>query len=81
MNENEEVKLHRLYQLDWIKILDRAIKNRPLSWYEPAVREWRNASDEILFSLMLELKENNPAYWVAPNEKDEKENIKNHGDR
>jgi len=58
-----KIELNQLYQLDWIKILNRAIKNRPTSWHDPAVREWRNASDEILFSLMQELKENNPPYW------------------
>jgi len=50
----------QLYNLDWIKILDSAIKNRMTSWgcNTPkcfVVREWRNASDEILYSLLREL--------------------------
>lgn len=52
----EERKLVRieLYQLDWIKILDIAIKSRPTSWGKDIVREWRNASDEILGAMMTE---------------------------
>ena len=44
-----------LYSLDWISIVARAIKNRPTSWNEHPIREFRNASDEILFSLINEL--------------------------
>lgn len=46
-----------LYALDWIKILDDAIKSRKTSWCDPAVREWRNASDEILFALIHALED------------------------
>ena len=49
-----EIKVS-LYQLDWIKILDEAIKSRPNSWYRngsDTVREWRNAGDEILGAMM-----------------------------
>lgn len=42
----------RLTKLNWIKILDGAIKNRPTSWNDDPVREWRNASDEIWGSIM-----------------------------
>lgn len=41
-----------LYRLDWIKILKTAIENRRTSWGEDVVREWRNASDEILGAVM-----------------------------
>jgi hypothetical protein len=46
-----------LYRLDWIKILDRAIKMRPTSWNDNPVREWRNASDEINFAVVHALEE------------------------
>lgn len=42
-----------LYALDWMKILDTAIKARPMSWWgdvNPPVREWANASDEIAYA-------------------------------
>ena len=46
-----------LFQLDWIKILDRAIKMRPTSWKKDPVLEWRNASDEINFAVIRALEE------------------------
>lgn len=48
-----------LYNLDWIKILDRAVKHRPSSWnfgnYNHPVIEWRNASDGVFMALIKEL--------------------------
>lgn len=47
-------------RLDWIKILDSAIKARPLSWWgdqTPPVREWRNASDEIAMAVLKAMEE------------------------
>lgn len=41
-----------LYRLDWISILDEAIKARPASWKEHPVTEYRNASDEICSALI-----------------------------
>jgi hypothetical protein len=49
-----ELELHRL---DWIQILYEAIKGRPTSWGKEPVTEWRNASDEVLFSLLHALQE------------------------
>lgn len=34
--------------LDWIAILHAAIENRKTSWGLNPIKEWRNASDEIL---------------------------------
>ena len=42
--------------LDWIKILDDAIENRPTSWSEFPVSEWKNASDETFMSVLKEMK-------------------------
>ena len=42
-------------RLDWIAILDEAIKARPTSWWvgkTSPVREWRNASDEVCFAVI-----------------------------
>jgi len=44
-----------LHKLDWIKILHTAIESRPTSWGIRPVREWRNASDEILFAVVKEI--------------------------
>lgn len=42
----------QLYRLDWIVILQKAIEARHTSWGKDVVREWRNASDEVLNALM-----------------------------
>lgn len=47
----EEIKTD-LYQLDWIRILKRAIDSRPRSWSDNPVLEFRNASDEVLAAMM-----------------------------
>jgi hypothetical protein len=52
--QREEIK-NVLYGLNWIKILNDAIKSRPLSWNDNPVREWRNASDEICFEVIRSL--------------------------
>lgn len=39
-------------RLNWIKILDSAIKSRPTSWREDPVFEYRNASDEVKWAIM-----------------------------
>ncbi len=46
-----------MYRLDWIKILDTAIKNRRTSWGEDPVYEWRNASDEISYAVINAMEE------------------------
>ena len=46
-----------LYRLNWIKILDEAIKMRPTSWKENPVTEYRNASDEINSALIRTLED------------------------
>lgn len=46
-----------LYKLNWINILNEAIKSRPTSWSETPVREWRNAGDTICSSLIRALEE------------------------
>lgn len=51
IRELVRIELHRL---DWIKILGNAIKARRTSWGEDVVREWRNASDEVIGALMTE---------------------------
>ena len=50
--KTEERIHYKIWRLDWIKILDRAIKMRPTSWTERPVLEYRNASDEILCAMM-----------------------------
>jgi len=47
----EKIRLE-LYRLDWIIILKKAIEARRTSWGEDIIREWRNASDEVLSALM-----------------------------
>ncbi len=55
-NYIEKRELRRiLFKLDWKEILYNAIKNRPTSWNENPVLEWRNASDTILSALLREL--------------------------
>lgn len=46
-----------LYSLNWIEILSKAIFLRPTSWNDNPVREWRNASDQIVGSLIQELED------------------------
>lgn len=58
-----------LYQLDWIKILQKAIESRPTSWgypdrkvetengFDHPVIEWRNASDELIRPIWKQLEE------------------------
>lgn len=53
MRENISIELMRL---DWIKILNEAIKMRKSSWNEDPVREWRNASDEICGAVLRAMK-------------------------
>lgn len=59
--EREKEERDRIYyglqKLDWIKVLDMAIKMRPTSWGDNPVWEWRNAGDTILWSLMAIAKE------------------------
>lgn len=59
MNEQQtRTKIKQeIYQLDWIKILNEAIKSRPSSWNDNPIREWRNASDEILGALIHQMEE------------------------
>ena len=63
-------RLHsKLYQLDWIQILQDAIEGRPNSWGYPTnpadpdngvsgypVNEWRNASDQLIAPVWKRLK-------------------------
>ncbi len=53
INDEEKLK-QKIARLDWIKILDNAIKIRPTSWGTDIVREWRNASDTIWSAFMEE---------------------------
>lgn len=59
----------KLYQLDWIQILQDAIEGRPNSWGYPTnpadpdkgiegypVNEWRNASDQLIAPIWKQLK-------------------------
>lgn len=46
-----------LYPLNWISILNRAIKSRPTSWSKNPVVEWRNASDEVCNAVISALRE------------------------
>jgi hypothetical protein len=41
-----------LHQLNWMQILRKAIDSRPSSWKPEPVWEWRNASDEVMFSVL-----------------------------
>ena len=50
-----KISRYSMMRLDWIAILDEAIKARPTSWWgekTPPVREWRNASDEVCFAVI-----------------------------
>lgn len=44
-------------KLDWIKILDRAIKSRSTSWGADVVREWRNAGDTLWSSVIQAMRD------------------------
>lgn len=63
----EELRL-QLHRLDWMKILKEAVESRPTSWWMkeftddkgetyriPPITEWRNASDEVLWSVEREM--------------------------
>ena len=57
----ENLKI-QLYSLNWSKILYRAIESRRTSWGCNkkecfVITEWRNASDQVLYSLLRELEE------------------------
>lgn len=56
LNRIYDIK-YPMYRLDWIKILDRAIKNRRTSWGEDPVYEWRNASDEICYAVIIAMED------------------------
>jgi hypothetical protein len=61
-NLEKEKKLRQiLHNLDWIKILDRAVNYRKTSWnfqgYGHPVVEWRNASDEICMAVINALED------------------------
>jgi hypothetical protein len=45
-----------LSELDWRIILKNAVENRPTSWANKPVVEWRNAGDTIYCALMQELR-------------------------
>jgi hypothetical protein len=45
-----------LSEIDWKLVLKNAIENRPTSWGDNPVREWRNAGDTIYCALMNELR-------------------------
>jgi hypothetical protein len=50
-----------LHNLDWIKILDKAVNHRKTSWnfqgYGHPVVEWRNASDEVCMAVINALED------------------------
>ena len=55
MKTNPKISRYSIMRLDWIAILDEAIKARPTSWWvgkTSPVREWRNASDEVCFAVI-----------------------------
>lgn len=54
MNEED---IQSLYKLDWSKILYQAIKNRPTSWKEIPIKEWRNASDEVMIEVVNSIRQ------------------------
>lgn len=56
ISSKEELK-QKIYRLNWIKILDEAIKGRSTSWAEHPVHEWRNASDEVCMALIRHMEE------------------------
>lgn len=49
------IKIEDVCQLDWVKILRKAIKARPTSWAEFPIIEWRNASDEVMWEVIKAL--------------------------
>jgi len=62
MNKSEKLRII-LHNLNWIQILDKAIKHRTTSWnfgsYNHPVVEWRNASDEICMAVINALEDKN----------------------
>ena len=56
MIDKEKLKW-AIYNLDWITIMAEAIKNRPTSWKNDPIHEWRNASDEVCSAVINALKE------------------------
>ncbi len=55
-NKSEKLRLI-LHNLDWIKILDKAINHRKTSWKQDPVVEWRNASDEVCMAVINALED------------------------
>jgi len=52
----EDIKQIMYGKIDWIKVFKDAYENRKTSWNEVGyIREWRNATDEILFALWHQL--------------------------
>ena len=55
--EFEELK-SIMFGMDWIEILKNAYENRRSSWFDLGhIKEWRNATDEILFACWKQLEE------------------------
>jgi len=48
--------IRMLYELDWAKILKRAVESRPEAWGESLI-QWKNASDTLIPQVIRELEE------------------------
>jgi len=46
--------IRMLYELDWAKILKRAVESRPEAWGESLI-QWKNASDTLIPQVIREL--------------------------
>lgn len=58
LTEDEFEKFKEILRgLNWIEIMQCAIKMRETSWNDRPILEWRNASDTVCWSLIRELEE------------------------
>ncbi len=64
-----------MFQLDWMKILNRAIESRRTSWGERPVQEWRNASDEVLGAVINAMQDKKLIQTLQEEVKEFKEEI------
>jgi hypothetical protein len=56
--DEREKLIQILYSLDWVKVMRDAYEGRKTSWEEIGhIREWRNATDEIMGAVIKQVKE------------------------
>ena len=54
-NARREGAEEAIESLNWMKVLDEAVKSRPTSWNKDPIWEYRNASDEVKWAVKRHL--------------------------